>query len=620
VRIKHQVRAFLKNIWTKRIVWALLFLVFFVASSVALTLFLEYRHFMGDTLELNHFADVHTIMFIFNGLLVALMLLFLTGITGAPIVSVGVLFSFFTIITFIHINKFAARGAPLLPEDFEMASELEALSSMFNMSALVKTLVAVALALFVSIVLQHFINQKSARLFKIPKPLTYAIRGFIVVASAWAFVGLTADIRHRTGENFQTWEFLGRKTELVAWDQYGNYANNGFIVGFLYNLSPYKIEPPAGYDASAIRKIKQKYQEMADAANLTRLDPAFEDINIVMVLCESCVDMQNLEVYYTHTGGDITPNLHDIQQKYPHGEMFSPEYGGGTANVEFEALTGFSNYFYAVMPFVHIISKNGQSLSAASSLNLGGYQSIGLHAYYPSMYKRDIAYKNLGFSRFYGFEDFSFQAKNGNSTFINDASSYQETLARLQVTDQKMFISLVTMENHMPYDNTYDEHHFVSTTTIEGVDHHQLENYYESLYHADQALGNFVRELDNFDEKTVVLFYGDHLSGALSDMPEAALADGLMHKTPFFIYANFDIGEAKSLGTFSPNYLFDILLDTLNFQKVSRYYLLDDLKNSVPILTRSFYHDHELAPNAELSAYELVSYDLLFGKRYWIEN
>jgi hypothetical protein len=269
---------------------------------------------------------------------------------------------------------------------------------------------------------------------------------------------------------------------------------------------------------------------------------------------------------------------------------------------------------------VHIIAKNGQFVSAASLLNLSGYESIGLHAFYPTMYKRDIVYKNLGFNGFYGFEDFTFQDKNGSSAFINDASSYQETLMRMADTDQKMLISLITMENHMPYDDSYDEHKFTSTSTVDDVDHAQLENYYESLHNSDQALGDFVDALDNFDEKTVVLFYGDHLPGAINNFPAEALTDGLMHKTPFFIYANFEIGEAEYLGTFSPNYLFDILLDTLNFKKVARYYLLDELKKTAPILTHSFYYNHEPEQNQPLTDYELVNYDLLFGKRYWIKN
>jgi phosphoglycerol transferase MdoB-like AlkP superfamily enzyme len=273
------------------------------------------------------------------------------------------------------------------------------------------------------------------------------------------------------------------------------------------------------------------------------------------------------------------------------------------------------------MPFVHIVAKNGASPSVASVLNASGYQSIGLHAYHPTMYKRNIAYKNLGFEAFYGASDFVFQEKNGNSSYINDASSYRETLARLADSDQKMLISLVTMENHMPYDNTYDEHNFVSTTEIEGIDHHQLENYYESLHYSDQALGEFIVALDEFEEKTVVLFYGDHLSGVIHNFPEEALTDGLMHETPFFVYANFELEEemrAKDLGVVSPNYLISVLFDTLNLQKAARYYLLDELRKSVPVLAHSFYYNREPEWVESLVEYELLNYDLLFGRRYWV--
>ncbi|MDR2336778.1 MAG: LTA synthase family protein [Candidatus Nomurabacteria bacterium] len=618
--IKQKLHTFFTNIWTKRALLTFGLVVFLVVAATLLTLFLEYRHLMGDVSGVQNFVKNSPNIFIFNSLLMFLMLVFLTGITGKPIINAGLLFSFLTLLTFAHINKFASRDTPLLPEDFEMASELAALFNMISAASLFKILIAIALALFVTITIQYFIDKKFTRALKMPKFITYSARLVMIVASAWFFMSLTADIRNRTGESYQRWEFLGRETNLVAWNQRENYLTNGFMIGFLYNLSAHKIEQPENYSAETIQKIKQKYQATAEIENSTRLDPADENINLVLVLCESCVDMKDLEKYYTHTGGDITPNLHEIQKKYPHGEMFSPEYGGGTANIEFEILTSFSNYFYGVTPFVHMVSKNGQSISAASMLNRMGYQSIGLHAYYPTMYKRNIAYKNLGFSNFYGFEDFTFQNKNGNSAYVNDASSYQETLLRMESTDQKMLISLVTMENHSPYYETYDEHNFISTATIDGVDHNQLENYYESLHNSDLALGDFINALDNFDEKTAVLFYGDHLPGAIDSLPEEALLNGLRHKTPFFFYANFDIGEAQYLGTFSPNYLFGMFLDALNFQKGARAYLTDDLKKSIPILTRSFYYNHQPESVQQLIDYELVGYDLLFGKRYWIKE
>jgi phosphoglycerol transferase MdoB-like AlkP superfamily enzyme len=640
MKLKQKPPAWWQNIWTRRVLAAFSLMAFLAIMAVLLTMFLEYRHFIGNPSDLMDFINLRTVMFTFSALLMFLILLFLTGLTGKPIISAGILFSFLTLLTFAHINKFMSRGTPLLPEDFELASEMAALSDMFSMTSLVKTIIAVLLALGLAILLQRFVDKKWRGLFHLPKWVGYTARASVVIISSAIFISLTKDIRNGTGENFQGWTFLGRGTELVAWNQQVNYKNNGFIVGFLYNLSPHKIEQPTNYAAETIAKIKQKYQKTAGEENALRLAPEDEAVNLVVVLNESFVDMRDLETYYTHTGGDITPNLHKIQSQFPHGEMFSPEYGGGTANVEFEALTGLSNYFYNVMPFVHILPKNGQSPSAASLLKPAGYASLGLHAYHPTMYKRNIAYKNLGFDNFYGFEDFEFQAKNGNSAYINDASSYQEVLSRLKESDENMLVSLVTMENHMPYDDTYDEHDFISTAEIEGLDHNQLENYYQSLHNSDQALGDFITALDNFEEKTAVLFYGDHLPGAINNFPEEALSDGLMHKTPFFIYTNFEVtpaqptagaetppaATAKSnqnpnyLGTFSPNYLFGILLDTLNFQKSDRYYLLDELKKTTPVLAHSFFYNHQPEANQALSDYELMNYDLLFGKRYWTKN
>lgn len=605
--------------------------IFLVISAIFLTWFLEYRYFINNSSRTWEFFWVNMPIFWFSALLVLFALVFLTGITRRPIVAAGSTWAFITVLTYIHINKFNARGFPLLPEDFELASQAAGLSKFINVGALIRLIISVLLIITLTIIInkwvaKHF-NLKADRQqklwwrrFAVPSRLT------MIAVSALCLASFTNFARNHAGLRYEDIPWLGG--QFVAWNQVRNYDRNGFILGFLYNLQKLSLAEPAGYSEQKMAEIHASYAKIAKKNNQEKTDIADEDINLVIVLNESFYDPAvkfqgySFEDFYPHTGGEILPNLRKIQKKYPSGSMYSLDYGGGTANIEFEAITGLTNYWVDTVPYTSLLPKAGNTLSIASYLKSKNYQTTAIHPYNGSMYKRNIALANLGYDTFISELEMKHTEKENASEYINDRSAYRETLDILNSSDKNHLITLITMQNHMPYHaDIYPNSQFTTTATgIEEQHRSDISVYYQALHNSDQYLGEFIAELDKMDKKVALLFFGDHSAGifSLTNGSQTKEIRDLSRVTPYFLYTNFDTNKSKkSLPTTTPNCITNTMLNRLDLQKPTLYYLLDEVCQQEPILTPAWFEADPPFESSELSAYKLITYDLLGGKKYW---
>ena len=191
-------------------------------------------------------------------------------------------------------------------------------------------------------------------------------------------------------------------------------------------------------------------------------------------------------------------------------------------------------------------------------------------------------------------------------------------------------IGLITMQNHTPFNyDTYETHDFnllenEYTSQLDEDKRHAIESYYMTVHSSDAYLGEFIDELDKMDKKVVVLFFGDHSPGVFgitNDNEEKEIRD-LSRVTPYFVYANYDAEfQTTELPTTTPNCMVNSMLNTLNWQKNERYYFLDDVCATEPILAQTWINGREFEESRELMlSYELLTYDILGGKKYWHDN
>ena len=607
-------------------------LLFLGVAAIILTWFLEYRYFLNDMFRVWSFTIGSPLVFFFNAIILWMMMVFVWGLIGSPTITVSGTWIFIIILTYIHINKFYSRQTPLLPEDFQLASEAHSLTKFVDYGSIIRLIIAIALVIALTILFRKFAAKK-LNLVRNWKTDGFAqkhaiwMRLLIVVLAGGSFYVSTEFIRHHDGMRYEDIPILG--THFTAWNQNRNYDDNGFILGFLYNFQKLKLDEPDIYGEDKIVSIKNKYEAVAEEKNMNRKDVADNDVNVVVVLNESFYDPsvefngEKFENYYPHTGGEILPNLHKIQQKYPSGLMYSLDYGGGTANIEFETLTSLTNYWTDTVPYTALIPKAGQIPSIAQMLKKNGYTTTAIHPFNGGMYKRNISLTNEGFDTFITENEMDYKEHEGTSEYINDRSAYKQTLKVLKESDEKQLIGLITMQNHTPYNaEIYGKTQFaVTNKEIDEQKKSDISIYYQTLHNSDQYLGEFISELDKLDKKVVVLFFGDHSAGLFDDVNshvEKKVRD-LSRITPYFIYSNYDSGfrGKRSLATTTPNCMVNTMLNGLNWKKDSLYYLVDEVCKSEPILTSSYLEGRQVSMPAVLDDYELVTYDILGGKKYW---
>ena len=622
--------------WNKKARFICVSLLFLALAAIVLTWFLEYRYFINNFSRSWNFVFGSPAVFFFNAFLLWLILVAVWGLTGRPILSVGIIFTIIAIMTYIHISKYNSRGYPLLPEDFQLASEASTLTKFVDVWSIVRLVIAIIIVCVLLGLFAHYRGEKYFLRYREEKRKNNFIfhhllitRAVFLFGAIFIFMSSTVFVRHNLGIRYEK-IFLG--TQFTAWNQNRNYDENGFILGFLYNFQKLALGAPEGYSEERIANVKEKYKIIAENENKKRKDPSKENTSVIVILNESFFDPdvsfqgKNFSDYYK-ISGEVMPELHALQKRTPSGLMYSLDYGGGTANIEFEALTSLTNFWTNTVPYTALIPKAGKVPSIASMLGKQNFDTLAIHPFNGGMYKRDIVLKNEGFSNFTTEIEMDYKEHDGNSEYINDRSAYQQALKSLRENENSQVIGLITMQNHSPYNSdNYDHHDFSVETETELSESRQasIPTYLQTLHESDKYLGEFIRELDALDRNVVVLFFGDHSAGQfdiVKNSEDKEVRD-LSRVTPYFIYANYDAGfkaDAK-LPTTTPNCMVNTLLNKLHWQKDPVYYLVDDVCREQPILTTNYLDGTEFEMTETLQNYQLLTYDILGGQRYWIKN
>lgn len=240
--------------------------------------------------------------------------------------------------------------------------------------------------------------------------------------------------------------------------------------------------------------------------------------------------------------GDPIPNVRAIKKETTSGLMMSYGYGGGTANMEWETLTGMSLGDLDTTlstPYTQLVSGQKNSADVSKWFNY----SSAIHPFNGSEYNRVGVYKKFGFNKFI-YDGSKYPIKHrktlGNSSYQSDQTAYANLDDQLNAHKGGQFINLITMQNHMPYSpNLYSEHDFkasgsaFTTNTLR----ESFESYAQGIHYTDDAVAAFKKKIDAMNKPIIWVFYGDHL-GALYSGDTAAKYSVALHQTDYFVYAN----------------------------------------------------------------------------------
>ncbi len=563
-------------------------------------------------------TEWHTELFLLGTGVLMMLYIWFTSLIGNRYVGSFLMLLISIVLGITTQQKMVLREEPMYPSDFSMITNLPFLLKMMN-NKMFLLLILIFFIVFIGV--YWFVRRtnkvKQKRLHQNLKE----VKGLRIGLFALSSLSLIYIYSFNTPGNLVKAAYNDH-AYWIPYSQEMNYYNNGFVGGFLYNLNVTPMEKPENYSTETMNQLILKYKEKAKEINETRLN-SIEDTNVIYVMSESFSDPTKLKG--VEVSKDPMPMLRQRMAKHKSGELLSEGYGGGTANIEFEALTGLSMEPFASnlsTPYTQIPSLMNHFPSAVSYFKEVGYSTTAIHPYNTSMYKRKQVYQELGFDRFLDEKTMTYDDSLGDSPYISDASAYKEILKQIEETKETDFVHLVTMQNHMPYTDFYPE----TTFTAEGTaDDFEAANYIQGLAYSDDSLNQFLTTLTNQEEKSIVVFWGDHLPGFYGEGIVEANGKLTMHQTPLLIFST-EKEEQESLGTISPIYFMNHVLELAN-SPVSPYYaFLRTLESNLPAFEKGIYvetgEQESKVTREELSAetqqlleeYDLLQYDITIGK------
>jgi phosphoglycerol transferase MdoB-like AlkP superfamily enzyme len=606
-----------KNLRTMnlKLVAKLLMITFLL--SITTSFFLEYFQMMKNPIDTLEWISGNTKNFFLSTLLVFFIYLFSLSLIGNIYISSIICLIIFAALGYSNESKLSLLGEPLYPVDFYQIKHVKCLFNMIGGSISTFTILIIIAIIFFIV----YRIKKSSKIY-----LSMFQRAVLLVLSCFVIYSYV-----HFDKTFINELTMRAGVDVILWNQPENYNSNGFIFGLLSNLQNNVIEEPEGYSEEVIRQISEKYIQEANKLNNERASTEAVSPNIVFIMSETFWDPTRLS--NINFSADPMPNIRDIMSSYSSGWLLSPAYGGGTANVEFEALTGLSMYNLVPgsVPYQQNLDKKSSFPSIVSLLEEKGYDTLAIHPYNKVFYKRDKVYNALGFNSFIGQAEMKHTEMLSKNSYISDQAVVEEVMNKLKENSKSLFIHTVTMQNHLPISEGKYGTNSIAINGLSEEPTKELETYSEGIKQTDLAVKSLVDNLAEFNEPTIVVFWGDHLPALNTSIYEEAgyynsdsyINERNLSETPLFIYANFDL-EKKSLKTLSPAFLGVTLFDMLG-QPISPYYaMLKDLQSHLPGLKNTVTVDSEGNIKNELTDeenlliknYKLIQYDLMNGKDY----
>ena len=348
------------------------------------------------------------------------------------------------------------------------------------------------------------------------------------------------------------------------------HSKDGFFVSFILDIHCLQIEEPKNYsDEYALSLLnKQKVEKVETPEELP---------DIIAIMDETFSDPAVLGEFETNK--DYMPFVHSILR----GEVANTisgytdvsVLGGNTANSEFEFLTGNSMAFFpnGSVPYLQYI-RDGIS-TIVPQLEEYGYTTYGTHPYRAKGWNREFIYDLMGFDYRYFQGSFPFEDKLRN--YVSDEADFKSILEWRNNTEGPFFMFNVTMQNHSNYGGDFDNFDPQIVAKFKNTSSNKYLNKYLSLmYETDQDVASLLSELSQSDRKTIVVFWGDHQPNDYVVRPiykeygldfdnQTYEQQQQRQKTPFFIWANYDIQEQTNV-EISLNYLNILLFETAGLQ------------------------------------------------------
>lgn len=380
----------------------------------------------------------------------------------------------------------------------------------------------------------------------------------------------------------------------VVSNYFGNiafaYQDYGFPYCFSASVFNTGISQPNNYS-------KETIEQISNDGKITEATTGRKEMpNIIFIQLESFFDPSEVEFFTTSE--DPIPNFRKLMQNYSTGYFKVPSVGAGTANTEFEVLTGMNLRYFGPGEYPYkTVLKYQTAESAATALENFGYGTHALHNNGGNFYSRADVFNNIGFDTYTSKEFMNILQVTENGWAKDDILT-QHILNAMDSTEQQDFVFGITVQGHGDYpEEKVLENPRITVSGIEDEGRTNAWEYYvNQLYETDQFIGELLQKLKERGEPTVLVLYGDHL-------PTMGL----------------EAKDLKSRYLYNTNY---VIWDNIGLQKEDRnipsYQIMADVFDRLDIHAGTIFNYHQTRRQTKhyLSDLELLQYDILYGEQY----
>lgn len=347
---------------------------------------------------------------------------------------------------------------------------------------------------------------------------------------------------------------------------------------------------PRDYSEEEIERIQETEERLPETKDK-------EYPNIIFVQLESFFDPELVD--YLEMSEDPIPTFRKLMKEYSSGYYKVPSVGAGTANTEFESITGMSMHYFGPgeYPYKSIL-KETTCESAPYVLKELGYSTHAIHNNEANFYGRKTIFPNLGFDTFTSEEYMPREDEQNALGWVKDEILTEEIIKTLDSTEEKDYIYTISVQGHgdYPEEPILEDPQITVSGSATDEQNYKWEYYVNEIREMDDFIKELVEALSDYPEDVVLVLYGDHLP--TMDLTVEDLENRYLFQTQYVIWDNFGL-EKKD-------------------ENLAAYQIAAEVMDRVGIHEGTIFRYHQARRNTKNYQVDLetLQYDILYGERY----
>ncbi|TJX12698.1 LTA synthase family protein [Tissierella creatinini] len=380
------------------------------------------------------------------------------------------------------------------------------------------------------------------------------------------------------------------QAEIIS-NNFGNiadaYKDYGVPYCFVSSVVGTGIKRPLDYSQESMKEI------MASSGEDSYPDES-QRPNILFLQLESFVDPTIIRGL--SFSEDPTPNFRMLKDKYSTGYLTVPSIGAGTANTEFEIITGMSMRYFGPGEYPYkTILREKVAESTPYNLKDLGYTTHAIHNHAGGFYGRNTVFSRLGFDTFTSSEYMNINEYTPNG-WAKDSILTEKIMNAMISTEGQDFVQTITVQGHGSYSGEIEYTPEIIVSGVEEEKQGSYEYYVNQMHETDDFIGDLIEALSDYDEDVVLVMYGDHLPSL--GLKAEDMESNSEFNTEYVIWDNMGLEkEVKDLTSFQ---LSAEVLNRLGIHKG----------------TITKFHQARKDSFTYLADLNKLQYDMLYGEQY----